>query len=53
METDIHIRKAVPADAERLVELIKEVEDSGLMLFEPGERKTKPEQLKKEARRNG
>jgi len=47
METDIHIRKAVPADAERLVELIKEVEDSGLMLFEPGERKTKPEQLKK------
>ncbi|WKA52327.1 GNAT family N-acetyltransferase [Planococcus liqunii] len=47
METDIHIRKAVPADAEKLVELIKEVEDSGLMLFEPGERKTKPEQLEK------
>lgn len=47
METDLRIRRAVPADAGRLVELIKEVEDSGLMLFEPGERKTKPEQLEK------
>ena len=47
METEIQIRKAVPADAEKLVELMKRVEDSGFMLFEPGERKTAPEQFKK------
>ncbi|WP_224075707.1 GNAT family N-acetyltransferase [Planococcus chinensis] len=47
METEIRIRKAAAADAEKLVELMKEVEDSGFMLFEPGERKTVPEQFKK------
>lgn len=39
------IRKAVPEDAEQLAILMKHVEESGLMLFEPGERKTTPEQL--------
>lgn len=41
------IRQAIPADAKKLVELIKHVEDSGTMLFEPGERKTTAEQFKK------
>lgn len=31
-ETKIHIRKAMEADAEMLIELMKEVEDSGFML---------------------
>ncbi|WP_237150149.1 MULTISPECIES: GNAT family N-acetyltransferase [Planococcus] len=39
------IRKAVPKDAEQLASLMKQVEQSGLMLFDPGERKTTPEQL--------
>ncbi|WP_394120013.1 GNAT family N-acetyltransferase [Planococcus donghaensis] len=41
------IRKAVPADAFQLVPLIKHVEESNFMLFEPGERKTTAEQLEK------
>ncbi|MBT2570835.1 GNAT family protein [Planococcus sp. ISL-110] len=39
------IRKAVPADAAQLVDLMKHVEESNYMLFEPGERKTSAEQL--------
>ncbi|ANU13132.1 GNAT family acetyltransferase [Planococcus halocryophilus Or1] len=41
------IRKVVPADAEQLVALMKHVEESNHMLFEPGERKTTSEQLQK------
>lgn len=41
------IRQAIPADAEKLVELIKRVEDSGTMMFDPGERKTTAEQFQK------
>lgn len=41
------IRKAVPADAVQLAALMKHVEDSNFMLFEPGERKTTAEQLEK------
>ncbi|TWT07907.1 GNAT family N-acetyltransferase [Planococcus sp. CPCC 101016] len=39
------IRKAVPSDAGQLAALIKHVEESNFMLFEPGERKTTAEQL--------
>lgn len=41
------IRKAVQADAEQLAELMKHVEESNYMLFEPGERKTTSQQLQK------
>ena len=41
------VRKAIPADAFQLAELMKHVEDSNFMLFEPGERKTTAEQLEK------
>lgn len=41
------IRKAVPADAFQLAVLMKHVEESNFMLFEPGERKTTAEQLEK------
>ena len=41
------VRKAIPADAIELAKLMKHVEDSNLMLFEPGERKTTAEQLEK------
>lgn len=41
------VRKAIPADAYQLAKLMKHVEDSNLMLFEPGERKTTAEQLEK------
>lgn len=41
------IRKAVPADAFQLSVLMKHVEESNFMLFEPGERKTTAEQLEK------
>lgn len=43
----MNIRQAIPADAEKLVELIKRVEDSGTMMFDPGERKTTAAQFKK------
>lgn len=43
----MQIRKAAPEDAEKLVNLMKHVEQSEFMLFEPGERKTEPEQLSK------
>lgn len=43
----MQIRKALPEDAEKLVNLMKHVELSEFMLFEPGERKTEPEQLSK------
>lgn len=43
----MNIRQAMPADAEKLVELIKRVEDSGTMMFDPGERKTTAAQFKK------
>lgn len=39
------IRKAVPADAAPLIALMKHVEESNFMLFEPGERQTTAEQL--------
>lgn len=41
------VRKAIPADAFQLAELMKHVEDSNFMLFEPGERQTTTEQLEK------
>lgn len=41
------IRKAVPADALQLSELMKHVEESNYMLFEPGERRTTADQLQK------
>lgn len=47
MKTKMLVRKAVSTDAEKLVGLMKEVEESNFMLFEPGERKTTPEQMKK------
>lgn len=43
----MQIRKAAPEDAEKLVNLMKHVEQSEFMLFEPEERKTEPEQLSK------
>lgn len=41
------IRKAITEDAEKLIDLMKHVEESGFMLFEPDERKTAPEQFSK------
>ncbi|RFU65957.1 GNAT family N-acetyltransferase [Peribacillus glennii] len=41
----MNIRKAVPDDAERLLQLMNEVDDSNLMLYGPGERKTSTEQM--------
>lgn len=41
------IRHATPADAKQLVKLIAEVENSGFMLFEPGERQLTAEQFRK------
>ena len=40
------IRAAEPNDAKQLVNLIEQVESSGFMLFEPGERKVSDEQMK-------
>nr|WP_279577057.1 GNAT family N-acetyltransferase [Planococcus ruber] len=37
----------MPEDAEKLIDLMKHVEQSGLMLFEPGERNTHPEHFSK------
>jgi RimJ/RimL family protein N-acetyltransferase len=41
------IRVAEPNDAKQLVNLIEQVESSGFMLFEPGERKISEEQMGK------
>ena len=41
------IRAAEPNDARQLVTLIEQVESSGFMLFEPGERKISDEQMRK------
>lgn len=41
------IRKAVPSDAAQLSVLMKHVEESNFMMFDPGERKTTAEQLHK------
>lgn len=41
------IRKAVPDDAVRLSQLFKEVDQSNVMLYGPGERQTTPEQIRK------
>ena len=41
------IRPAESEDAKQLVNLIEQVESSGFMLFEPGERKISDEQMKK------
>ena len=40
------MRAAEPDDAKQLVNLIEQVESSGFMLFEPGERKISDEQMK-------
>lgn len=40
------IRKAVADDAERLLKLFKEVDQSNVMLYGPGERQTRPEQIR-------
>jgi RimJ/RimL family protein N-acetyltransferase len=41
------VRKAVPADAVALAEVIASAEDSGMMLFGPGERRLTPEQAER------
>lgn len=41
------IREAQVADAERFLTLLKEIDDSNRMLFNPGERKTTVDQQKK------
>ena len=41
------MRAAEPNDAKQLVNLIEQVESSGFMLFEPGERKISDEQMEK------
>ena len=41
------IRAAEPNDARQIVNLIEQVESSGFMLLEPGERKIPDEQMKK------
>lgn len=43
----IEIRKAVSGDAGQIVGVIKNAEDSGYMLFDPGERKMAPEAFAK------
>ena len=42
----MNIRNALPEDAEKLIILMKHVENSGFMLFEAGERQTSPESFK-------
>lgn len=41
----MRIRSARTGDAEKLVKLIRDAEDSGFMLFEPGERQLSADQL--------
>ncbi|MGD6832870.1 N-acetyltransferase family protein [Sutcliffiella halmapala] len=41
------VRKVLPEDADKLVDLIKKVEESNFMLFGPGERKVTGEQLRR------
>lgn len=43
----MNIRNALPEDAEKLMELMKHVEESGFMLFEPGERQSSLEIFEK------
>lgn len=43
----MRIRTAEPEDAEKLVQLIADAENSNFMMFEPGERKMTANQLKK------
>ncbi|WP_434400525.1 GNAT family N-acetyltransferase [Planococcus sp. 11815] len=43
----IKIRKADSRDAEQIVEVIKNAEDSGYMMFNPGERQISPESFAK------
>ena len=38
----MEIRKGISSDAEQLVNVMKNAEDSGYMLFDPGERKVAP-----------
>ncbi|WP_336511062.1 GNAT family N-acetyltransferase [Bhargavaea massiliensis] len=40
-------REAVPADANGLLEAMRSAEDSGMMLFGPGERRLTPEQVER------
>ncbi|WP_417900431.1 GNAT family N-acetyltransferase [Bacillus haimaensis] len=41
------VRKVLPEDADNLADLIKKVEESNFMLFNPGERKVTGEQLRR------
>lgn len=41
------VRKVLPEDADKLADLIKKVEESNFMLFNPGERKVTGEQLRR------
>ncbi|MFE7061734.1 GNAT family N-acetyltransferase [Sutcliffiella sp. NPDC057660] len=43
----MNVRKVLPEDADKLAELIKRVEESNFMLFNPGERKVTGEQLRR------
>lgn len=43
----IEIRKAENRDAEQIVEVIKNAEDSGFMMFNPGERQISAESFAK------
>ena len=43
----VEIRKGTNSDAEQIVRVIKNAEESGYMLFDPGERKVTPESFAK------
>lgn len=43
----VEIRKGTNSDAEQIVMVIKNAEESGYMLFDPGERKVTPESFSK------
>jgi RimJ/RimL family protein N-acetyltransferase len=43
----VKIRKGTNSDAEQIVRVIKSAEESGYMLFDPGERKVMPESFAK------
>lgn len=43
----VEIRKGTSNDAEQIVQVIKNAEESGYMLFDPGERKVSPESFAK------
>ena len=43
----MNVRKATASDANQIVEVMKDAEESGFMLFEPGERTLTAEQFEK------